>query len=403
MRSTLVFSISLLCGCNGGGAGGSDGRAEDLGAPTDGNPGDAAEVADFATARADAVWETDGAAPADASAIACPNGSTLLFDRTACPGAPPVAGQALTDAVSTGVRGEIVGLAGLAVGATPCVPVLVCRPDDAATLLFSDDPESPAGDGVLYADTIGPGNYRVFVYHVNGGDSLRKFPVVLLNPGGAPVHASVVRRGAAGPGSDYIGVGKAAAASWMAGAVGQTVTVPPATRVLFDADLDGRHAAKNDLVHAIIDFTLDGTVKLSVVSVGAAADAARVTAGLSLLHADGLHDRGTFPGADLLLAATAPLDGAGVRRLALGDGVTDVSLSGVVENDSIPRQFIASDEASLNELRRRRLTARRGCGHVGALAGRRSGRARARPSGRSGDRPALARPRARTARGGSAL
>jgi len=82
-----------------------------------------------------------------ASQPSCPVGSTLLVDRTCSHAvvAPPA--SLLSSSVQPG---ELVPLDGLDEGALPCVPVLVCRPDAAATMLFSDDPESPSSDGVLY-------------------------------------------------------------------------------------------------------------------------------------------------------------------------------------------------------------------------------------------------------------
>jgi hypothetical protein len=195
-------------------------------------------------------------------------------------------------------------------------------------MLFSDDPESPAADGVLYADVIGPGAFRAYVYHTNGGSGLRKFPVVLLNQGTVDVNVVLGPKGVAGPGTDYVAVGKSAITAWLGDTTTQALVVPAGKRVLLDADLDAVHAAAGELAHGILDFTLDGPVKLSVVSVVASEDAATLTASLGLLPDDQLHQRGTFPGATRLLQGTIPLDGASVRHLTLGDGVVDLDLVG---------------------------------------------------------------------------
>ena len=66
-----------------------------------------------------------------ASQPSCPVGSTLLVDRTCSHAvvAPPA--SLLSSSVQPG---ELVPLDGLDEGALPCVPVLVCRPDAAATM-----------------------------------------------------------------------------------------------------------------------------------------------------------------------------------------------------------------------------------------------------------------------------
>ncbi len=91
---------------------------------------------------------------------------------------------------------------------------------------------------------------------------------------------------------------------------------------LLDATLDQQHAAQNELVHAIFDVSVDAKVKASVVSVLAGEDAPSVTASLSLLPPDGVHARGTFAGADMILAARSP-QASSATHLRLGDGTTD--------------------------------------------------------------------------------
>jgi hypothetical protein len=271
---------------------------------------------------------TDAVTEADASPTTCADGSPILYTRTACTGPALAATATLVSDSTSATRGDVVSLGGLDEPTAPCAPVLVCTPVGAPTMLFSDDPESPSSDGVLYADVIGPGAFRAYVYHTNGGSGLRKFPVVLLNQGTVDVNVTIGAAGVAGPDTDYVAVGKEAIVAWLGPVTPQAVVVPAGQRVLLDADLDAVHAANGELAHAILDFTLDGPVKLSVVSVVATEDATVVTAGLNLLPSDGLHQRGTFPGAARTLQGTAPLDASSVRRLTLGDGVVDVDLAG---------------------------------------------------------------------------
>ncbi len=309
-----------VAGCGSDGAGGAsppddggDGRAE-----TSRDPDGRGDVSDGASPPADA----SGDASPDASAP-CPPGATLLHDRRACPADAGVSTGAF--AAAAAAPGDVVAM-GFDEGALPCVPVVVCRPEGAPTMLFSDDPESPTADGVLYADTVGPGRFRLYVYHANGGATARKFPVVVLNPSAAAARVTIRKKGLAAPSTDYVGVGKAVAAAWLDSTLADVVTVPAGARVLLDAALDAKHAARAELVHAIYDVELDAPLKISFVSLGIAADAATATGGLSLLPADNLHDRGTFPGADVSLVATEPILQAG--HLRLGDNVTEDDLVG---------------------------------------------------------------------------
>lgn len=254
----------------------------------------------------------------------CGSAATLVADRTSCPGAivtPPSFGSAQT--------GDVISMAGLDEGALPCLPAFVCAPAAASTMLFSDSPESPASDGVLYADTFGPGHARLYVYHVDADTNSRKFPIVALNPGTADANVTIVREGLAAPSTDYIDVGKAVAAAWAASTETTVVAVPAGERVVLDTALDAEHATTNQLVHAIVDVDVDAPIKFSIVSVLATEDAAAITASLPLLPKDADHDRGTFANADLELLATGSDTVASARHLRLGDGTTEPELTGI--------------------------------------------------------------------------
>jgi hypothetical protein len=268
---------------------------------------------------------TDGGA--DASP--CPSGSTLLRDRTSCPGAPLAPPAALASALGSATAGDVVTMSGMDEGAAPCLPVVTCTPEDAPSLLFSDDPESPAADGVLYADAPPAGRHRIYVYHANGGTAPRKFPVVVLNQGATAATITIRRRGVGGPSKAYVAVGKDVLASWLAPMAPIVVNVPPGQRVLLDSEIDGKHATKDDLVHAIYDVETSAPLKISIVSVGASDDAAAVAAGLSLLARDGLHVRGTFANADVIVTAPKAAQKSGVQRLRLGLNEVDDDLEGV--------------------------------------------------------------------------
>ncbi|HEY8073446.1 MAG TPA: hypothetical protein VIF62_05040 [Labilithrix sp.] len=276
----------------------------------------------------------DAGADADA-ASPCPAGATLVADDTACAGAPPSVPAALASDLAGASAGDVVSMHGLDEGAAPCLPAYACTPEDAPSMMFSDSPESPSSDGVLYADTPPAGRHRIYVYHANGGAALRKFPVVVLNANATDATVTIVRRGVGTPSQSYVAIGKDVLAQWLAPMAPIAVTVPAGQRVLLDATLDAKHAAQDELVHAIFDVETSAPVKISIVSVLAGADAAATTAGLSLLPADGLHVRGTFGGADRLFVAAGAAT-SGVQHVRLGDGVLDPDLAGIDATTSTP-------------------------------------------------------------------
>ncbi len=290
---------------------------------------DATEETGDGSPLADAGTDTGTDAAIDAPSSPCPTGSTLVIDGTACSGAAVATPPTWVSAIQGAARGDTVSLDTATLDSAPCLPVDVCQPASAPMLLFSDSPETPSTDGVLYADTIGPGSYRLYVYQANGGATSRKFPVVVLNQGASDAHVGIVRRGLGGaPSTDYVGVGKAAVLDWLASTGAGTVTVPASTRVLLDPALDALHANAQQLVHAIYDVTLDAPVKVSFVSVASTEDATTLTASLSLLAADTNHARGTFPGAERWFLAAGAVDATSLRTLRLGAAPLDPPLAG---------------------------------------------------------------------------
>lgn len=278
---------------------------------------------------------------------ACPAGSTLRHVRTDCAdGAAPLAPPAaLASDLAAAAPGDVVSLAGMNESQAPCLPVVVCTPADAPTLLFSDSPEMPSQDGVLYADTVPAGRHRLYVYHANGGAALRKFPVVVLNQNAQAATVTIERRGLAAPSTAYVSVGKTVLLDWLTPRAPVAVTVPAGQRVLLDPALDALHASQDELVHAVYDVVTDRAVKISFVSVLANADAAATTAGLSLLARDVDHQRGTFANADVVVALAPVAGGAqrsGVQRLRLGLDEVDETLEGVDAPTGVKQRLLGN-------------------------------------------------------------
>ncbi len=171
------------------------------------------------------------------------------------------------------------------------------------TLLFSDDPETVPGPGILYQDTVS-GAFRVFFDHVDGAAEPLAFSVLATDRGTRPVHIRLGRVGEAGPSRAVLRNGQAAQHSWLASSGGATLTLAPGQTAFLDPAATPRTAQSGQNVTGILDATADGDILVSVV---AQSRAVADLAGLAILPATltptGFIGRGTFPQADLRLTA----------------------------------------------------------------------------------------------------
>jgi hypothetical protein len=310
VKRTLLFSLPLLFACSSsdpaspffGGVSRDDGGATFLDGSADG--------------------PTNPNPTSDAST----DGSTSCISRGGDGGAEAgVAPSALVTAMNAAMPGDVVALSGLDTSTVEAVAVSLCPVTDAPTLLFSNSPETPDTNGILYADTVAKGRYRLYVYQVNGGNQQRKFPIVVYNPaetGSATV--KILRRGLATPSTQYLAVGKSVLADWLTPKTITDVVVAGGQRAVIATAT----AQKNELVHAIFDIETTAEVKLSFVSILANANPITDAPGFSLLPAEIAHDRGTFPNADVALQVAAGAQKSGVQRLRLGANEIDANLQG---------------------------------------------------------------------------
>ena len=165
----------------------------------------------------------------------CPPGALELAVDLACDGVGPAPTAALLNEVNGAIRGEV--LSGLSeLSQSTCMPVRTCVPDSGPTLIFSDEPEYVDSDGVLYADEVETGRYRVYVYHVNDGSQRRRFTAVALNQTAVPVTFTVEKLALAAPSTNFLNVGRNVARDFLDAPGKPMVTVPPMTRVVVDGD-----------------------------------------------------------------------------------------------------------------------------------------------------------------------
>ncbi|HUB07041.1 MAG TPA: hypothetical protein VMB50_08570, partial [Myxococcales bacterium] len=132
----------------------------------------------------------------DAGRDAGPSCAPLEGGATGC------AGSSCAWAASS--PGDVVALGAPDPATLPSLPLVIAPAADAGVLVSSDDPETFPSSGLLYADTVGPGSVRLFVYHVNGTALSRKVSVVLANGSPAAVQVAVNAAALAGPSSNYV-------------------------------------------------------------------------------------------------------------------------------------------------------------------------------------------------------
>lgn len=183
-------------------------------------------------------------------------------------------------------------------------------------LLLSDSPETVTADGVLYQDTVS-GSARVFFHHVNGTAAPKKFVVLLANAGPQEVIVTVHQHGVAGPGWDYLQVGKTAQERYLNGNGIYFVTVPPRGTALLDPALAEMKVAQGALVNGIYDFTADGTVQVRILAMPADGGIDAFARQATVLPPDQYHLRGTFDGADRLVLPSRVYDPREERAVAL--------------------------------------------------------------------------------------
>lgn len=197
-------------------------------------------------------------------------------------------------------------------------------------LLLSDSPETTADDGILYQDTV-QGTARLFFHHVNAAAVDKKVVVVLENEGEHVAEVVVYRRGLAGPGLDYLKVGKEAQTNYFRGTELETVTVPAKGYALLDSALDKLVVKQDMLVNGIYDFIANQPVKVKVMMLPYRSHTGLFARTAAVLPTDKDRLRGTFPGMDRMVLPARPYNPAedGPVAITLADNKIDPYVVGV--------------------------------------------------------------------------
>lgn len=166
----------------------------------------------------------------------------------------------------------------------------------AGTLIYSDDPETVSGFGILYRDTVPAGAARVYLYHLNGTGQAAKGTVVLRNPGAAAARIAGRRAAISTPSTNYHAVGKEGVQRFYESPVIETdFTLAAGEIALLSPALDVLQVPNNRLLSAYLDFSCDQAVEVTALFLDAASDTLAVFTQQTLLPPDGYGRQGTFP------------------------------------------------------------------------------------------------------------
>lgn len=225
-------------------------------------------------------------------------------------------------------------------------------------LLLSDSPETVPADGIMYQDTVS-GDARLFFHHVNGTKDPKKIVVLLENSANEPARVTLYQRGIAGPGLDYMQVGKEVQIQYLASPEIAVVEVPARGAAPLIYQLNDWVIGPDMLVNGMIDFHADKPVTVKTMMLPVKEDVKKFAAAAKILPADQWRLRGTFEGFDRMLIPHRIYDGAkdGIVAITLADNQTDVYLKGIDATDGsavenygnygvVYRIFLPSDPGS---------------------------------------------------------
>ena len=225
----------------------------------------------------------------------------------------------------------------------PMKSIALSTPVDSGNLLFSDSPEYAERDGMLYSDIV-RGDSRMYFYHVNQTDKLKKFVVVASNTEDKPVDIYVHGSWHSRPSTDYYAVGRELSQIYYKEHRNERkITVPAGGTVLLDEGLNNVSVLPDQLFSGIVDFRVDGAAQVSSVMMPFDEDPHEFMKRAFLVSSDDVKLRGRFKGKDRLLKTVVPyMPDDGIAYIRLADGVTDFFLKGPDILDNRPSENVGN-------------------------------------------------------------
>lgn len=206
--------------------------------------------------------------------------------------------------------------------------------DYGGKLLLSDSPETVPADGITYQDFI-QGDARLFFHHVNGTKEPKKIVVWLHNKGTETAKVTVGPFGVAGPGYDYLQIGKQVQLDYFTAGNFYIVDIPPGESRSLHTALDAAEVKTDMLVNGMYDLHTEQPVLVSVMMMPLAADPLEFSKTAQVLPTDASRLRGTFPAKDRMLVPTQAYDSSrdGLVAITLADHRLDRYVTGVDATD----------------------------------------------------------------------
>lgn len=203
------------------------------------------------------------------------------------------------------------------------------KPINKGTLLFSDSPEYPTENGILYGDKVN-GDCRMYFYHVNQSNIPRKIVVIAYNPEDTDETVIVKKCQYARPSTEYYEVGKELSRLYYeSNNIFDKVVVPAHGYALLGSRLDKVKVLPEQLFSGIVDMELPTAMYVSSMILPFNEDPLEFVRKQIYLPSDSVKLRGTFWGMNRYMSTLIPylsLDGIGSIRIA-GD-VLDYFLVG---------------------------------------------------------------------------
>lgn len=203
------------------------------------------------------------------------------------------------------------------------------KPINKGTLLFSDSPEYPTENGILYGDKVN-GDCRMYFYHVNQSNIPRKIVVIAYNPEDTDETVIVKKCQYARPSTEYYEVGKELSRLYYeSNNIFDKVVVPAHGYALLGSRLDKVKVLPDQLFSGIVDMELPTAMYVSSMILPFNEDPLEFVRKQIYLPSDSVKLRGTFWGMNRYMSTLIPylsLDGIGSIRIA-GD-VLDYFLVG---------------------------------------------------------------------------
>lgn len=203
------------------------------------------------------------------------------------------------------------------------------KPINKGTLLFSDSPEYPEENGILYGDKVN-GDCRMYFYHVNQSNIPRKIVVIAYNPENTDETVVLKKCQYARPSTEYYEVGKELSRLYYESSnTFNKVVVPAHGYALIGSRLDKVRVLPDQLFSGIVDMELPTAMYVSSMILPFNEDPLEFVHKQLYLPSDSVKLRGTFWGMNRYMSTLIPYssqDGIGYIRIA-GD-VMDYFLVG---------------------------------------------------------------------------